>query len=174
MRKQGVALTPQLRRAAEAAERLLTAVPPRSGAERAAPALRGSSEDACLLYTHGVSGTRWAAGAAADRTVNAMLRACIGHDAPSCVADVVQSGLPRTFTCRRAGENEELGIALDDWPAAVLIKPRYGLVTTLEAAGMVCGALVMFRCRTGRRAYTEFDLDVFRLVGLHLPARLQL
>ena len=157
----------------EAAERIIMAVAPGSSAEDAARALLGTVDDACLVYNSAADSARLVAGAARDRTAAARLSACIGQNAPPYVVETIRRGVPRTFVCRGVSHDSSPGIALDDWPAAVVIEPRYGLVTSVEAAGVVCGAIVMLRSRAGCRPYSEFDIDVFRLVGLRVASRLR-
>ena len=160
-------------RPGEAAERLLLGVAAGSSAEDAAGALIGATEDACLVYTNAATGPRLTAAAANDSTVAAQLRACIGQDAPHYVVETIRAAVPRTFMCRGVEDDSSRGIALDDWPAALVVGPRYGLVTSVEAAGVVSGALVLFRRRAGSHPYSDFDIDVFRLVGLHVSSRLR-
>lgn len=158
-------------RAGEAAERLLIKVAAESSQEDAVRALLATAEDACLVYTNSATGTRLAAAVANDSTAAAKLRACIGQDAPRYVVETIVTGVPRRFVFRGANDRASRGIGLDDWPAALVVTPRYGLVTSIEAAGNGCGALVMLRCRPACRPYSDFDVDVFRLIGLRVSSR---
>jgi len=158
-------------RPGEAAERLLAKVPRGCRVEDAARVLLDATEDACLVYVQAARGGRLLATAAREPTLHAKLQTCVGQDAPGYVVEAILSGLPRTSVYRQAGHRGGVGITVDDWQVGVLARPRYGLVTSLEPGGVVRGALLMLRCRTACDPYDDFDIDMFRLIGLQVSAR---
>ena len=142
----------------------------RIGERDVAYALLGSTEDACFIFRGTADAPRLAATAARDPGMRALVS--VGRaEVPDDVKDTIRTGIPRRLTWPAPDSSGAAG-AHRSWRIAESLHPCHGLVVPLDTESGTVGAVALLRCGDHRTAYSDSDVDTFRLLGLRIAARL--